>query len=241
MKYFYIVIKTKREKKDEAITNRFHQRFENGLEQLNLGLSKKGTTKSYEKIVERIGRLKEKNSRAAQEYEVKIKTDKDKKNATDITWKKIRDKSEKSQLLGVYCLRTNIKKWSEKTLWSTYVMLTDLEATFRSMKTELGMRPVYHQKENRVTSHIFITLLAYHLVHTIRYQLKLNNIDLSWESIRQIMSVQQRVTLSLQTIEKLQIFVRVTSEAEIQQKSIYEALGISSDPLGKQIAKIDCK
>jgi len=51
-------------------------------------------------------------------------------------------------------------------------MLTEIEATFRSLKTDLGLRPVYHHKEDRVTGHLFITLLAYHLVHTLRYQLK---------------------------------------------------------------------
>ena len=91
---------------------------------------------------------------------------------------------------GVYCLRTNIQQWSETQLWETYVMLTELEATFRSLKTDLGLRPVYHQKEDRVTAYLFITLLAYHSVHTIRYQLKEKNIHLSWRSIRDLLSTQ---------------------------------------------------
>ena len=72
-------------------------------------------------------------------------------------------------------------------------MLTEIEATFRSLKTDLGLRPVFHQKEARVTGHLFIILLAYHLVHTLRYQLKQQGIYLSWDSIRILMSTQQRL------------------------------------------------
>ena len=127
---------------------------------MNAGLSKKGTVKRYEKILERIGRLKQKNTRVAQEYEIDVTPDDEKKNAMKISWKKLAKANEKDSLSGVYCLRSNVMQWSEGALWNTYVMLTDLEATFRSMKTELGLRPVYHQKEDRVTAHLFITLLA---------------------------------------------------------------------------------
>jgi transposase len=189
----------KQEKKDQGIRNRFHQRFETSLETLNKGLSKKGCTKSYEKIIEKVGRLKEKNTRVSHEYQIDVTADDDKKNAITITWKRLGKSSEKDELSGVYCLRTDVTHWSESTLWHTYVMLTDLEATFRSMKTELGLRPVYHQKEDRVTAHLFITLLAYHLVHTLRYQLKQQGIELSWQSLRQIMSRQQRLTITMAT------------------------------------------
>jgi transposase len=88
-------------------------------------------------------------------------------------------------------------QWDEQKLWSTYTMLTDLEAVFRSLKSELGMRPVYHQKTHRVEGHIFITLLAYNLVHQVRCQLKAQGIDDSWDKIRTTMSTQVRVTTSL--------------------------------------------
>ncbi len=222
----------KREKKDAAIRNRFHQRFEEALERLHKGLSKKGCTKRYDKIMERIGRIKQKNTRVAQDYDIKISLDKEKKNATAITFKRLEQSHKKSHLSGVYCLRSNILDWTETQLWHTYVMLTDLEATFRSMKSELGMRPVYHQKEQRVTAHLFITLLAYHLVHTIRYQLKRKGIHLSWDSIRQQLATQQRITLSMTNREQKTIFVRTTSKAEAMQRKIVDALEIPSDPIG---------
>ena len=231
----------KREKKDQAIRNRFHQRFEKELETLNQGLSKKGTTKRYEKIIERIGRLKQKNTRVAQDYSINVFPDDDKKNALKITWERTHQANKKDELSGVYCLRSNVTQWSEKTLWETYVMLTDLEATFRSLKTELGLRPVYHQKEERVSAHLFITLLAYHLVHTLRVQLKQKGIHLSWQSIRHIMSRQQRITFSAPTQDKAQLFIRMTTQPEIQQKKIMDALGIQSDPIGKKKTIIKSK
>ena len=120
-------------------------------------------------------------------------------------------------------------------------MLTDIEATFRSLKTELGLRPVYHQKEERVTGHLFITLLAYHLVHTLRYQLKQQGIHLSWDSIRQRMATQQRLTLILPTDEKKIIYLRTTTRPEVQQQEIYAALGIQPDLLGKRKTIMDYK
>jgi transposase len=231
----------KRAKKDQAIRNRFHLRFEAALAALSKGLSKKGCTKGYVKVVEKIGRLKEKNTRVAQEYQIDVTPDGDKKNAIAIDWKRLEKSDEKDRLAGVYCLRSDVIDWSESTLWQTYTMLTDLEATFRSMKTELGLRPVYHQKEARVTSHLFITLLAYHLVHTLRYQLKQQGIDLSWQSIRHIMSRQQRLTITMPTKDKQQLFIRTTTEAETRQQKIYDALGITTDALGKKKTTVDNK
>lgn len=129
-------------------------------------------------------------------------------------------------------LRSNILNWTEKELWHTYVMLTNLEATFRSMKTELGLHPVYHQKEERVTAHLFITLLAYRRVHTIRYQLKIKGINLSWNSIRQQLSSQQRITISMTNIDQKTMFVRTTSKAGVMQKKLFDALEISTVPIG---------
>jgi len=75
----------------------------------------------------------------------------------------------------------------------------EVEACFRCLKSELGRRSVYHQKTKRVTAHLFIALIAYHLVDTIRYQLKQKGIQLSWESLRDVLANQHRITLSMNT------------------------------------------
>src|SRR5450631_127142 len=228
-------------KKEQASRNRFHVRLEEGLDKLNTGLDKKGTTKNYAKILERIGRLREKNSRVSQDYSIEVIADADKNNAIRIEWKRELQSDQKDHHCGVYCLRTNIPDWSEEQLWTTYTMLTEIEATFRSLKTDLGLRPVYHHKEDRVTGHLFITLLAYHLVHTLRYQLKRQGIQLSWDSIRNIMSTQQRLTITLPTDDNKTIHLRTTTQAEARQKQLYAALSIKPDPIGKCKTIIDKK
>jgi transposase len=228
-------------KKEQAIRNRFHVHLEEALDKLNTGLDKKGTIKSYAKILERIGRLREKNSRVAQDYHIEVIADDEKNNAIRIEWKREQQSEQKDQHCGVYCLRTNIPDWSEEQLWTTYIMLTEIEATFRSLKTDLGLRPVFHHKEDRVTGHLFITLLAYHLVHTLRFQLKRQGIHLSWDSIRNLMSTQQRLTITLPTNDHKTIHLRTTTQAEARQKQLYAALSINPDPIGKCKTIIDKK
>ena len=97
----------------------------------------------------------------------------------------------------MYCLRSSETAWDEERLWRTYTMLTDLESVFRSLKSELGLRPVYHSKEDRSDGHLFITVLAYQCVQVVRVQLKAAGINDFWVSLRQTMSVQRRVTASL--------------------------------------------
>jgi transposase len=228
-------------KKEQAIRNRFHVRLEEALDKLNAGLDKKGTIKNYAKILERIGRLREKNSRVAQNYCIEVTADDEKNNAIRIKWRREPQSEQKDHHCGIYCLRTNIPNWSEEQLWTTYTMLTEIEATFRSLKTDLGLRPVYHHKEDRVTGHLFITLLAYHLVHTLRYQLKQQGIHLSWDSLRNIMSTQQRITITLPTDDNKTIHLRTTTKPELRQKQIYAALSIKPDPIGKCKTIIDKK
>jgi transposase len=94
---------------------------------------------------------------------------------------------------GVYCLRSNELSWDAEQLWRTYTMFTDLEAVFRSLKGELGLRPIFHSKEERTDGHLFISVLAYQFVQAIRRRLRDHDIHESWASLREILTV-QRVT-----------------------------------------------
>ncbi len=224
-----------REKKDNGIHQLFAQRFEGALEKLALGLHKKRTVKQYDKIVERIGRLKQKYSCAAQYYDITVEQQDNK--AVAIHWK--RTTTIQDTLPGVYCLRTNQTQWDEATLWQTYTMLTDLEAVFRSLKSELGLRPVFHHKKDRVSGHLFISVLAYQLVHTLRYQLKANGIHLSWNGIRRALRGQDRVTVQLRREDGKTLHIRKTTRAEQRQKNICDALGIPANPGGTAQTIID--
>jgi len=227
---------TQREQKERGIADRFAQRFEAALQKLADGLHKPRTVKRYEKVLERIGRLKQKYPRAAQYYEITVEQDEDGPNAKAIHWQRITPVDD--TLPGVYCLRTNQTEWDERTLWQTYVMLTDLEAVFRSLKSELGLRPVYHHKTDRVSGHLFISVLAYHLVHAIRLQLKACGIHLSWDGIRRELDGQDRVTVELKREDGRTMHVRKATRAEPRQQLIYDALGITDRPGRQQITVV---
>jgi len=228
---------TRREDKERAILDRFTSRFEEALKAIDEGLSKKGCTKKYDKVIERIGRLKEKYSKAAKNYKITVKKDKKTDKAVKIIWGKKQNTDSPDSYPGVYCLRTNWDTLDESTLWRTYTMLTDLEAVFRSLKSELGLRPVFHQKTRRVSGHLFITLLAYHLVHTIRYQIKEKGICLSWSGIRKQLRGQDRITARMENKDGQIVHVRKSTRPEPRQQVIYDALGISYYP-GRTVKEI---
>ena len=213
-----------KEAKSKSMINKAQKRFEDELKKLANGLSKKTGTKKLDKINERIGRLKERHKKVASIYQIDISSENNK--VTGIAW----SRKEQVKKLGVYCLRSNRVDLNEKELWDLYTTLTDVEAAFRSLKTELGLRPVYHQKEQRVDAHLFISVLAYHLMHTIRHQLKQHNITSSWKTIREIFNIQMRITTTMKTKNGRQISIRKTSKATPEQLVIYQALGVKSEP-----------
>lgn len=215
-----------KELKESAMQTRIQTIFLEKLQYLKDGLPLKRRTKEYEKVLISIGRLKEKHSSIAQYYNIKVMKDLNGKNAIDITWEEKKSCENKTALNGVYALRSNCTDMDEKTMWKTYTTLTDLEAVFRSLKTELGLRPIFHQKQSRVDGHLFITLLAYSIVHTIRYKLKQNNINYSWDRIKEILNTTHRVTTSMKCKDGTTLYVRQSEELNEEQKEIYNILNI---------------
>jgi transposase len=219
---------SRREEKERAIQTRFSERLEQDLQHLAQGLKTKGRLKNYDKVLTRIGRLRQKYSRVARYYDIRIEKDQETENATAIHWSRITPEDDTHP--GVYCLRTNQDQWDEQTLWRTYTMLTDLEAVFRALKSELGLRPVYHQKTERVSAHLLISVLAYHLVHSIRYQLKSQGIHLSWEGLRRQLEGQDRVTAMIHREDGQVYHIRKATRAEPRQRVIFDALGLPHYP-----------
>ena len=222
-----------KEKKEEGIRNKFQQRFEAELLKARQGLDLKGGTKRYDKVVERVGRLKEKFKLVSGGYNVTIEKDRQTGNAGNITWS--RKKTENTS--GIYCLRTNRKDLNEQQIWDIYTMLTDIEDAFRCMKSELGLRPIYHQKEVRCDGHIFITTLAYHLLHTIRFKLRQRGVQFCWTTIRNQLSTQVRITTTLKRKDNKVVHIRKSSKAEPSHRLIYDALNLSYQP-GKVVKTV---
>jgi transposase len=185
--------------------------------------------REYSKVMLRLGRLKQRYKHVAYLYEIDIIHDSNKDQALGLRYSKNEERMKHRQS-GVYCLTSNRTDLSGEQLWETYTMLTEVEAAFRSLKSELGMRPVYHQLEHRIDGHIFIGVLAYHILHTIRYQLKQHNIHNSWDTLRKMLAMQIRSTTTLDLASGGIVRVRKTSRATPQQALIYKAMGISSLP-----------
>jgi transposase len=215
-----------KEKKEEGIRNKFQERFEAELLKVLKGLDLKGGTKRYDKVVERVGRLKEKFKLVSHGYHVTIKKDSQTHKAINITWS--RKKTENTS--GIYCLRTNRKDLNEQQIWDIYTMLTDIEDAFRCMKSELGLRPIYHQKEARCDGHIFITTVAYHLLHTIRFKLRQRGVQFCWTTIRKQLSTQVRITTTMKRKDNKLVHIRKSSKAEASHQLIYDALNLSYQP-----------
>ncbi len=224
----------KRKEKESAMTRRFSEVFEQGLAKLATGLTKPRSNKSYAKLEEKIGRLKEKSHGIGQHYTISITRDESCTKAIALSWEKTPVQGTQLTHPGVYCLRSNEISWDEAKLWQTYTMLTDLEAVFRSLKSELGLRPVFHHKEERTEGHLFITVLAYQAVQAIRTKLKSKGNNASWASLRKILSVQQRVTATFKQRDGRTLNIRKATVAEKELREIYEKLEISVTPGGIQ-------
>jgi transposase len=224
----------KRQEKESAMTRRFSERFEEGLAKLAAGLLKPRGNKNRDKLQEKIGRLKEKSHGIGQHYTITTTCDESGTKVTSLTWEKTPLDGTQLTHPGVYCLRSNETRWDEAQLWQTYTMLTDLEAVFRCLKSELGMRPVFHHKEERTEGHLFITVLAYQAVQAIRRKLKSQGITASWTTLRETLSVQQRVTASFKQRDGRTLNIRKATVAEKGLQDIYEKLGISATPGGIQ-------
>lgn len=147
---------------------RFEKRIDEALEKVQTSCRKRKWKK--EVIDRRIGKIMAKNSRAAGLFEVKVKQT---GGRAVVSWtknEKWRDWATLNE--GCYLLRTNVTDWSAEDLWQAYIQLTEAEAAFRIHKSDLRIRPVWHQKEDRVLAHIFVCFLAYVLWKTLQQMAK---------------------------------------------------------------------
>ena len=180
--------------------------------------------------------VKEKSRGVGAHYVIDVIADDSGKKARAVTWERRPLAGTMITHPGVYCLRTNVEDWDEETLWRTYTALTDVEAVFRSLKSELGLRPIFHQTQKRSDGHLFITVIAYQLVQTIRRRLGEQGERASWASLRRILEGQQRVTATFRRKDGRTLHVRKPTRAELRQRAIYQALG--ADPVPGGIRKM---
>jgi len=219
-----------RAQKERAIVERVATRFEAALTKLHDGLARPRAHKRLGQVWQRIGRLKARHTRAAAHYQIAVTADDAGKNAVAVTWTRRPQDGSMATHPGVYCLRSSETDWDEDALWRTYTTLTDVEAVFRSLKSELGLRPIYHHKPRRADGHLFLTVIAYQLVQVIRTRLRAHGEHASWATLRRILEGQQRVTATFRRPDGRTLHVRTTTQAEPEQRAIYDALGVDPQP-----------
>ena len=218
--------------KESSMNDQFSQRFEEGLRAIQKGISSKGGTKKTDKVWERIGRLKEKYSSTHQYYEITV-SDNGKGTATKLVFVK-KAGTNMDEKAGIYFLRTSLNGKDEKTLWMIYNLIREIEYTFRVLKTDLDLRPIYHKTDDSSMAHLHLGLLAYWLVSTIRYQLKLQGINHSWSEIVRIMNTQKMVTTTIENDKDQTIQIRQCSEPTEEVRQICKKLKYHEIPLPRK-------
>ena len=212
-----------REEKDRAIRERQQERWIQDLERLK-GRIEGGHLKRADKIHQAIGRLQERYPRVARYYGVQYGA-----HPTNLSWQEDRQRKATAEKLdGSYVLRTDRQDLTADEIWRTYLLLTRVEAAFRSMKSPLMERPIFHHLKRRTQTHIFLCVLAYHLLAAIEKKFLDQGIHTSWWSIRQQLSTHQVATIVLPTSDGRVLRIRKAGIPEPDQRKTYEILGIPS-------------
>ena len=218
---FILCISEGREEKDRAIRVKHEERLIKDLEGLKARVEK-GQLKKSDKIHEAIGRLKERYPRVARYY--RIEYDAERKS---VSWQEDAEKKAiAAKLDGSYVMKTDREDLTADEVWRTYILLTRVESAFRSMKSPLMERPIFHRLQNRTQTHIFLCVLAYHLLVAIEKRFLDKGIHTSWWSIRQELSTHQVVTVVLPTEDGRVLKIRKGGSPEPVHREIYETLRI---------------
>jgi transposase len=170
---FILCRSSERRQKEKAIHERFEKRIEEGLKAIEASCAAR--KHKVVSIAKRLGRLLGKNSRASGLFETDVIQAAD--GRAKLLWKKVETWRNWAQLTeGCYLLRSNVNNWSPEELWKAYMQLTDAEMAFRIHKSDLQIRPVWHQKQERVNAHILVCFLAYVLWKTLGQMCKVAGI-----------------------------------------------------------------
>ncbi|OXA79400.1 hypothetical protein B0A58_03455 [Flavobacterium branchiophilum NBRC 15030 = ATCC 35035] len=207
--------------KENSMAEKLEKLYLEELQNLNDGLSKKRTIKNALKISERLGRIKQKHKLVSSRYQVDIQVNDH--VATSINWSKIEPKENQTKQEGVYFIRTNYQDVQENKLWEIYNIIREVEATFRCLKSDLLIRPVYHKTDIKVKGHIYQTILSYQIVNAIRYYLKEAGVNYDWQNIVRILNTQCLVQVKLPTKTK-NLTIEKPSKPIEEVQMIYDCL-----------------
>jgi len=215
-----------RTKKDRAIREKQEQRFLTDVAKLQKRIVA-GRLKNRDKIHVAIGRLAERYPRVARYYRLQLNED-----GTELSFDVLADKRAKAEELdGSYLMKTNRKDLQAEEIWRTYMLLARAENAFRDMKSPLSERPIFHHLARRVQVHIFLCVLAYHLLVAIETTLLRSGCPLSWERVRDTLKTHQIATIVLPADNGDVLKIRKGTVPEPEHVQIYDALDIPHQPV----------
>ena len=213
-----------REEKDRAIRETHEAKLLRDLTKLQQRVAK-GRLKKTEKIHQAMGRLRERYPRVARYYDLAYDSAERK-----LAWTEHADKKARAQKLdGSYVLKTDRQDLTADEIWRLYILLTRVEEAFRNLKSPLMERPIFHHLENRTQTHIFLCVLAYHLLVAIEHRFLQAGIHTSWWTLRQQLSTHQVVTLVLPTTDGRVLKIRKGTTPEAEHREIYATLRIPAE------------
>jgi len=223
--------------KELAIRSSAELRLRSDLEKLDKRL-RAGKLKDEDGAAQALGRLRERHSRVARYYDLRLeKAD----GRLSLSWTRDNERwGGDDELAGNYILRTSRDDLSGPEIWSLYMTLSKAEEGFRLVKGELGLRPNHHQKDERVDTHTFITILAYQLLRFILHSLEAKGDYRSWRVLKRILLTHCYATMNLPTADGWTLRIRKPGVPEACQWDIYHALGIAS-LAGLPVAKDACQ
>jgi transposase len=226
---FVLVRSVERQRKEQAMHERFAQRIEAGLTSLGRRVEASRKPLARSPIERQIGRLLGKNSRAAGRYDVRLVDDPSHAATLRLEWTRRAEWDDWSRHSeGCYVLRTNVTDWTTDELWKTYIQLTEAEAAFRIHKTELSLRPIWHQRADRVQAHILVCFLAYVLWKTLEQWQKRAGLGNSPRTLLdQIGSIQSAdIILPIAATPERELRLRCVVRPDRSQATLLDHLGL---------------
>jgi transposase len=224
---FLLCRSRQRQEKEHAMHERFRERVRQGLDSLTRRLERARRPVDADRINRQIGRLLARNTRAAGAFEIRVERVPESPSGLRLRWSERSEWAEwAAQTEGCYILRTNVSGWTPEELWRTYIQLTEAEAAFRVHKSDLSIRPVWHQKPERVKAHIFVCFLAYVLWKTLETWQSRAGLGRSPRTIFEELRAIHSTDVVLPIIDGRELRLRCVVRPEPALKLILDRLGL---------------
>lgn len=215
--------------KELSMEAKLTRRYEEGLAKIKAGIDGKGT-KKRDKVNQRLGKLNQRHPGIAKHYDIDFEYN-EKDVATSMSWRRKTDPdTAPAKMHGKYFLQTSLDESEEENIWQFYNVIRTVEETFKTLKLDLDIRPVYHKTDKGTKAHLHLAILAYWVVSVTKYLLKQKGITLRWNELLRIMSAQQRVTITAQQSNGRKLNIRRSTNPEGTLAEIQSALGIPPKP-----------